>query len=171
MAPKEKYKANKNIKVSQKTIDQIKKQGMSASLKASNNSPEYREALKRMYGEKRVSKTQSSPSRSANRSAPVGGVQGSSRYKNIMGGGSTAAPAKKAVVKRNAAGKVVNKQSFADLTPAQQKAVTAKMKADRSKTSRTIGKVVGAVAAPFGPVGAAAAVYGTRDIRKKKKGK
>jgi hypothetical protein len=31
MAPKEKYKANKNIKVSQKTIDQIKKQGMSAS--------------------------------------------------------------------------------------------------------------------------------------------
>lgn len=170
MAPKEKYKANKNIKVSQKTIDQIKKQGMSASLKASNNSPEYREALKRMYGEKRVSKAKASPSRTTNRSVPVGGVQASSRYKNVMGGGSTAAPAKKTVVKRNAAGKVVNKQSFADLTPAQQKAVTAKMKADRSKTSRTIGKVVGAVSAPFGPLGAAAAVYGTRDIRKKKKG-
>lgn len=170
MAPKEKYKANKNIKVSQKTIDQIKKQGMSASLKASNTSPEYREALKRMYGEKRVSKAKASPSRTTNRSVPVGGVQASSRYKNVMGGGSTAAPAKKTVVKRNAAGKVVNKQSFADLTPAQQKAVTAKMKADRSKTSRTIGKVVGAVSAPFGPLGAAAAVYGTRDIRKKKKG-
>jgi hypothetical protein len=168
MAPKEKYKANKNIKVSQKTIDQIKKQGMSASLKASNNSPEYREALKRMYGEKRVSKTQSSPSRTTNRSVPAGGVQASSRYKNIMGGGSTTTPAKKTAVKRNAAGKVVNRQSFADLTPAQQKAVTAKMKADRSKTSRTIGKVVGAVAAPFGPVGAAAAVYGTRRDKKKK---
>jgi hypothetical protein len=76
---------------------------------------------------------------------------------------------KKTAVKRNAAGKVVKRQSFADLTPAQQKAVTAKMKADRSKTSRTIGKVVGAVSAPFGPLGAAAAVYGTRDIRKKKK--
>lgn len=170
MAPKEKYKANKNIKVSQKTIDQIKKQGMSASLKASNNSPEYREALKRMYGEKRVSKAKASPSRTTNRSVPVGGVQASSKYKNVMGGGSTTASAKKTVVKRNAAGKVVNKQSFADLTPAQQKAVTAKMKADRSKTSRTIGKVVGAVSAPFGPLGAAAAVYGTRDIRKKKKG-
>jgi hypothetical protein len=168
MAPKEKYKANKNIKVSQKTIDQIKKQGMSASLKASNSSAEYREALKRMYGEKRVAKTQSSPSRSANRSAPVGGVQGSSKYKNVMGGGSTTTPAKKAAVKRNAAGKVVKAQSFADLTPAQQKAVTAKMKADRSKTSRTIGKVVGAVSAPFGPLGATAAIYGTRDIRKKK---
>jgi hypothetical protein len=170
MAPKEKYKANKNIKVSQKTIDQIKKQGMSASLKASNNSPEYREALKRMYGEKRVARTQGSPSRSTNRSVPAGGVQASSKYKNVMGGGSTAAPVKKTVVKRNAAGKVVNKQSFADLTPAQQKAVTAKMKADRSKTSRTIGKVVGAVSAPFGPLGATAAIYGTRDIRKKKKG-
>lgn len=168
MAPKEKYKANKNIKVSQKTIDQIKKQGMSASLKSSNNSPEYREALKRMYGEKRVSRTQGSSSRSTNRSVPVGGVQASSKYKNVMGGGSTAAPVKKTVVKRNAAGKVVKSQSFADLTPAQQKAVTAKMKADRSKTSRTIGKVVGAVAAPFGPVGAAAAVYGTRRDKKKK---
>ena len=83
-----------------------------------------------------------------------------------LGGGSGT---KNKVVKRNAAGKVVNRQSFADLTPAQQKAVTAKMKADRSKTSRTIGKVVGAVAAPFGPVGAAAAIYGTRDIRKRKK--
>jgi len=168
MAPKEKYKANKNIKVSQKTIDQIKKQGMSASLKASNSSAEYREALKRMYGEKRVAKTQGSPSRSANRSAPVGGVQGSSKYKNVMGGGSTTTPAKKAAVKRNAAGKVVKAQSFADLTPAQQKAVTAKMKADRNKTSRTIGKVVGAISAPFGPLGATAAIYGTRDIRKKK---
>ena len=55
-------KANKDIKVSQATIDKIKKQGMSASLKAasSNNSPEYREALRRMYGDARVAKATAS---------------------------------------------------------------------------------------------------------------
>lgn len=55
-------KPNKNIKVSQATIDKIKKQGMSASLKAasSNNSPEYREALRRMYGDSRVAKATAS---------------------------------------------------------------------------------------------------------------
>ena len=55
-------KPNKNIKVSQTTIDKIKKQGMSASLKAasSNNSPEYREALRRMYGDSRVAKATAS---------------------------------------------------------------------------------------------------------------
>jgi hypothetical protein len=55
-------KPNKNIKVSQATIDKIKQQGMSASLKAasSNNSPEYREALRRMYGDARVAKATAS---------------------------------------------------------------------------------------------------------------
>ena len=55
-------KANKNIKVSQATIDKIKKQGMTASLKSasSNNSPEYREALRRMYGDARVAKATAS---------------------------------------------------------------------------------------------------------------
>ena len=55
-------KFNRNIKVSQATIDKIKKQGMSASLKAasSNNSPEYREALRRMYGDARVAKATAS---------------------------------------------------------------------------------------------------------------
>ena len=55
-------KPNKNIKVSQATIDKIKQQGMSASLKAasSNNSPEYREALRRMYGDSRVAKATAS---------------------------------------------------------------------------------------------------------------
>lgn len=51
-------KFNRNIKVSQATIDKIKKQGMTASLKSAseNNSPEYREALRRMYGDARVAK-------------------------------------------------------------------------------------------------------------------
>jgi len=55
-------KANRDIKVSQATIDKIKKQGMTASLKSasSNNSPEYREALRRMYGDARVAKATAS---------------------------------------------------------------------------------------------------------------
>ncbi len=55
-------KPNKNIKVSQATIDKIKKQGMTASLKgaSANNSPEYREALRRMYGDARVAKATAS---------------------------------------------------------------------------------------------------------------
>ena len=55
-------KANRSIKVSQATIDKIKKQGMTASLKgaSANNSPEYREALRRMYGDARVAKATAS---------------------------------------------------------------------------------------------------------------
>ena len=157
------------IKVKQSTIDEIKKMGMTKALAAAKTrrTPEYQEAIKRMYGAKRLAKATAGAKTTRGSSIPVGGVMGSKKSK-VMSGPVTST-VKKKVVKRNAAGKVVNRQSFADLTPAQQKAVTAKMKADRSKTSRTIGKVVGAVAAPFGPVGAAAAIYGTRDVRKRKK--
>ena len=157
------------IKVKQSTIDEIKKMGMTKALAAAKTrrTPEYQEAIKRMYGAKRLAKVTAGAKTTRGTSIPVGGVMGSKKSK-IMSGPVTST-VKKKVVKRNAAGKVVNRQSFADLTPAQQKAVTAKMKADRSKSSRTIGRVVGAVAAPFGPVGAAAAIYGTRDVRKKKK--
>jgi hypothetical protein len=157
------------IKVKQSTIDEIKKMGMTKALAAakSRRTPEYQEAIKRMYGAKRLAKAIAGAKSSAGKSIPAGGVMGTKRAQVMAG--PVKSTLKKTAVKRNAAGKVVKRQSFADLTPAQQKAVTAKMKADRSKTSRTIGRVVGAVAAPFGPVGAAAAIYGTRDIRKKKK--
>ena len=157
------------IKVKQSTIDEIKKMGMTKALAAAKTrrTPEYQEAIKRMYGAKRLAKVTAGAKTTRGSSIPVGGVMGSKKSK-VMSGPVTST-VKKKVVKRNAAGKVVNRQSFADLTPAQQQAVTAKMKADRSKSSRTIGRVVGAVAAPFGPVGAAAAIYGTRDVRKKKK--
>ena len=58
MAKIDKSKWNRKIKVSQATIDKIKKQGMTASLKSvsGSNSPEYREALRRMYGDARVGK-------------------------------------------------------------------------------------------------------------------
>ena len=49
-------------KVSQATIDKIKSMGMSAALKSasSNNSPEYREGLRRLYGASRVEKATAS---------------------------------------------------------------------------------------------------------------
>jgi hypothetical protein len=157
------------IKVKQSTIDEIKKMGMTKALAAAKTrrTPEYQEAIKRMYGAKRLAKATAGAKTTRGSSIPVGGVMGSKRSK-VMSGPVTSTMKKK-VVKRNAAGKVVNRQSFADLTPAQKKTVTAKMKADRSKTSRTAGKVVGVLSAPFGPVGAAAAIYGTRDFRKRKK--
>jgi len=157
------------IKVKQSTIDEIKKMGMTKALAAakSRRTPEYQEAIKRMYGAKRLAKATAGAKSSAGKSIPVGGVMGSKKSKVMSG--PVKSTLKKTAVKRNGAGKVVKRQSFADLTPAQQKAVTAKMKAERNKTSRTAGKVVGVVSAPFGPVGAAAAIYGTRDFRKKKK--
>ena len=60
MAPKKKTSTRKTVatpgtKVSQATIDKIKAMGMTKALKgAANASPEMREALKRMYGAKRV---------------------------------------------------------------------------------------------------------------------
>jgi hypothetical protein len=55
-APKPKAKPKK-IKVSQSTIDKIKKRGMTASLKKAQSSTnaEYQEAIKRMYGARRAS--------------------------------------------------------------------------------------------------------------------
>jgi len=65
-------KPNKNIKVSQATIDKIKKQGMTASLKSasSNNSPEYREALRRMYGDARLTKATASEKKPSTKYSP-----------------------------------------------------------------------------------------------------
>ena len=80
-------KANRSIKVSQATIDKIKKQGMIASLKgaSANNSAEYREALRRMYGDARVAKATAS----TKAKAPMGGQP--SGYRNS----SQAGPANK----------------------------------------------------------------------------
>lgn len=157
------------IKVKQSTIDEIKKMGMTKALAAAKTrrTPEYQEAIKRMYGAKRLAKATAGAKTTRGSSIPVGGVMGSKKSK-VMSGPVTSTVNKK-VVKRNAAGKVVKSQSWADLTPRQKVVATSKMKADRNRTSRTAGKIVGGLAAPFGPVGAAAAIYGTRDFRKKKK--
>lgn len=65
-----KYKGT--AKVSQTTIDNIKKMGMTASLKkaASSKNPEYLEGVKRMYGAKRLSAAQGSTTSSTSRMSP-----------------------------------------------------------------------------------------------------
>jgi hypothetical protein len=157
------------IKVKQSTIDEIKKMGMTKALAAAKTrrTPEYQEAIKRMYGAKRLAKATAGAKSSAGKSIPAGGVMGTKRAQVMAG--PFKSTLKKKVVKRDGAGKVVKRQSWSDLTPRQKQVATAKIKAERNKTSRTAGKVVGVVSAPFGPLGAAAAIYGTRDIRKKKK--
>jgi hypothetical protein len=64
------------IKVSQSTIDQIKKMGMDKALKsAANASPEMKEGLRRMYGEKRLAAAGGSTKAAAKSSAP-GAISG-----------------------------------------------------------------------------------------------
>jgi hypothetical protein len=65
-----KYKGT--TKVSQTTIDNIKKMGMTASLKkaASSKNPEYLEGIKRMYGANRLAAVKKATVTSANRMSP-----------------------------------------------------------------------------------------------------
>lgn len=67
----DKSKWNKNIKVSQKTIDDIKKMGMTKALKSasSSQSAEYKEGLRRLYTPERVDKLIGSSSK-ATKSGP-----------------------------------------------------------------------------------------------------
>jgi hypothetical protein len=86
------------IKVKQSTIDEIKKMGMTKALSAAKTrrSAEYQEAVKRMYGAKRVAKATAGASRSTQ---PVGGVMGSKRAKVMSG--PVKSTAKKVAAKRS----------------------------------------------------------------------
>ena len=78
-------------KVSPNVIKQIKTLGMTkalASAKSNKNNAAYITGLKRMYGAKRVNDALGYKA-GAGSSRPVGGVMGSSKYKNVMGGSST----------------------------------------------------------------------------------
>lgn len=65
-----KYKGT--TKVSQTTIDNIKKMGMTASLKkaASSKNPEYLEGIKRMYGANRLAAAKKATASPAGRTSP-----------------------------------------------------------------------------------------------------
>ena len=82
------------IKVSQKTIDQIKNLGMTKALAAGKTvrTPEFQEGLRRMYGSKRTDAARYS---GKNKSVPVGGVMGTSKNNKVMGGTSVRSTMKK----------------------------------------------------------------------------
>ena len=100
--------ATKKIKVSQKTIDQIKNLGMTKALAAGKTvrSAEFQEGLRRMYGSKKVDAARYS---GKNKSVPVGGVMGTSKNNKVMGGSTIKSSAKKTAVKKVAAKKVAKK--------------------------------------------------------------
>lgn len=79
------------VKVSPNVIKQIKTLGMTkalASAKSNRGNKAYITGLTRMYGAKRVNDALGFKA-GAGKSRPVGGVMGSSKYKNVMGGGTT----------------------------------------------------------------------------------
>jgi len=82
------------IKVSQKTIDQIKNLGMTKALAASKTvrTAEFQEGLRRMYGSKKADAARYS---GKNKSVPVGGVMGTSKNNKVMGGTSVRSTMKK----------------------------------------------------------------------------
>lgn len=89
--PKKKASSLSKAKVSPKVVGQIKSLGMTkalASAKSNRNNPTYIAGLKRMYGAKRVNDALGYKA-GAGKSRPVGGVMGSSKYKNVMGGSSS----------------------------------------------------------------------------------
>lgn len=79
------------VKVSPNVVKQIKTLGMTkalASAKSNRGNKAYITGLTRMYGAKRVNDALGFKA-GAGKSRPVGGVMGSSKYKNVMGGGTT----------------------------------------------------------------------------------
>lgn len=113
--PKKKASSLSKAKVSPKVIGQIKTLGMTkalASAKSNRNNEAYITGLKRMYGAKRVNDALGFKA-GAGKSRPVGGVMGSSKYKNVMGGSSSTA--KKTVAKKKSVGQPVRKMKESSL--------------------------------------------------------
>jgi hypothetical protein len=80
------------IKVSQSTIDQIKKMGMDKALKsAANASPEMKEGLRRMYGEKRLAAAGGSTKAAAKSTAP-GAISGKMKTSATSSKSKSSAP-------------------------------------------------------------------------------
>ena len=131
------------IKVSQKTIDQIKNLGMTKALAAAKTvkSAEFQEGLRRMYGSKRVDAAIYS---NKNKSVPVGGVMGTSKNNKVMGGSSVKSSPKKPVSSEAKVVKAMNTDAgvrvkttsrFSQTNPAAQAAYKAKQTA-KPKTAK-----------------------------------
>jgi len=116
--PKKKASSLTKAKVSPKVVNQIKTLGMTkalASAKSNRNNPTYIAGLKRTYGAKRVNDALGFKA-GAGASRPVGGVMGSNKYKNVMGGSSSTA--KKTVAPKKKVGEPVRKMKKSSLSGA-----------------------------------------------------
>ena len=106
------------IKVSQSTIDQIKKMGMDKALKsAANASPEMKEGLRRMYGEKRLAAAGGSTKATAKSSAP-GAISGKMKSSSTSNKPKSSAPSA-------ISGKKVATTSAKKATPAKKSNTTS----------------------------------------------
>jgi hypothetical protein len=135
------------IKVKQSTIDEIKKMGMTKALASAKTrrSPEYQEALRRMYGERRLT-------------AAMKGAQGGSQpkatymYKGTSSGAATAK--RKAMTGRS--------------TPGAPAGTGARQQSSRSKGKMGTGAKVGAGAAGTVAAGAAGVYAKGKSVAKKR---
>jgi hypothetical protein len=161
------------IKVKQSTIDEIKKMGMTKALAAAKTrrTPEYQEAVKRMYGAKRLAKATAGAKTTQVMSGPI-----RSTIKSKARG--TQATRKSVASVRNMSSKSTSKTKYdyrsgSAMLKSQQQANTKRVKAmspaDRkayyTKQAKSAGKLVLGVASavPLGAAGASA-MAGSRII-------
>lgn len=114
--PKKKASSLSASKVSPNVVKQIKTLGMTkalASAKSNKGNKAYIAGLTRMYGAKRVNAALGYKA-GAGKSRPIGGVMGSNKYKNVMGGSSSTV-AKKTVTKKKSGGQPVRKMKESSL--------------------------------------------------------
>jgi hypothetical protein len=124
------------IKVSQKTIDQIKNLGMTKALAAGKTvkSAQFQEGLRRMYGAARVNKALGT----GNRSVPVGGVMGTKRAQ-VMAGPVRSTKKSTSTAKKTAARKTTAPTTRSQAVAAGPKAMAAynaKPKTRKKTTSK-----------------------------------
>lgn len=166
------------IKVSQKTIDQIKKMGMTKALgsASSNKSAEFQEGLRRMYGQRRLSKAMGSTAKGVGQ--PVGGVQGSQRSQVMSGpvrSTKRVSPEAKTVkaFKSNAGQRVTDYRGGAALLKTQQENLTKRVKAMAPAERRAYygtqaksaaGLIAGVGASVVGGAGIASVAAGSKLI-------
>ena len=167
------------IKVSQATIDKIKKMGMTKALASAktNKGAEFQEGLRRMYGEKRLSKANaSSVTKGVNQ--PVGGVMGSQRSKVMSGpvrSTKKVSPEAKTVkaFNSNSGARVTNYSQGAQVLKTQQENLNRRVKAmapaERrayygTQAKKAAGLVAGIGASVVGGAGIASAAAGSKII-------
>jgi hypothetical protein len=172
------------MKVSQATIDKIKKMGMTKALaSAKGGSAEFKEGLRRMYGERRLKAAMgstSSPSRGTGRpgpsagSAKVGAAKSKPRIKKSVVSAATAAKNREAMKKRSAASKDMSTKAGQrasesktlrgvntmdgnrfkkNMTPKQRQAARLRAQAQGRRSSKVAGRVSSVASMGMGPLG------------------